>query len=152
MGYQPRGISSNSTQCNKPINPTPMPNTISANQMSTDSAVSNATYTTTYAGSNWQNPQKTYNPQYGWECPRCHCINAPWIRQCECKRNTYTYTTVTTSDPYALNPSSITVSSSDINKSLYTPTMLNTAYCLNQTAVDSINTNPPHGGNSMQDD
>ena len=20
----------------------------------------------------------------GWECPRCHHINAPWVRQCDC--------------------------------------------------------------------
>ena len=146
-----------STQCNKPNNPTPIPYTISADQISTSSAVGNSTYTTTYAGSNWQNPQKTYNPQYGWECPRCHCINAPWVRQGECKRNTYAYTTITSNDPYTLKPSSITLSGTGSNKAYFTPTAdINTAYCLNQSAINSINsainTNPPHGGSSMQDD
>ena len=143
-----------STQCNKPNNPTPFPGT---NQMSTgNSTASNIAYTTTYASSNWQNPQKTYNPQYGWECPRCHCINAPWVRQCECKRNTYTYTTITSNDPYTIKPSSISISA-DSNKAYFTPTTdINTAYCLNQSAINSINsaitTNPPHGGSCMQDD
>ena len=25
-----------------------------------------------------------YNAEKGWECPRCHHINAPWVRQCDC--------------------------------------------------------------------
>jgi len=37
------------------------------------------------------NPPKTttscshpYYAQQGWECPRCHKINAPWVSQCNC--------------------------------------------------------------------
>lgn len=140
-----------STQCNKPNNPTPIPYTISADQISTSSAVGNSSYTTTYASSNWQNPQKTYNPQYGWECPRCHGINAPWVRQCECKRNTYVYpyTTITSNDQYTLKPNSITVSNSS-NKAYFTPTAdINSAI---NSINSAINTNPPYGGSCMQDD
>lgn len=25
-----------------------------------------------------------YYAQQGWECPRCHKINAPWMSQCNC--------------------------------------------------------------------
>lgn len=39
--------------------------------------------------------------EYGWECPRCGHINAPWVRQCDCPRNhqsnTITWTTTGTS-------------------------------------------------------
>ena len=28
----------------------------------------------------------SYNAEQGWECPRCGRINAPWVRQCDCKR------------------------------------------------------------------
>lgn len=24
--------------------------------------------------------------QQGWECPRCHTINAPFVSKCECKK------------------------------------------------------------------
>ena len=24
-------------------------------------------------------------PQQGWECPRCHRINAPWLPNCSCE-------------------------------------------------------------------
>lgn len=30
----------------------------------------------------------TYRIEYGWECPRCGKINAPWARQCDCSRET----------------------------------------------------------------
>lgn len=146
MGYQPGFSPPNSTQCKKPINPTPMPNAISANQMSTNSAVSNATYTTTYAGSNWQNPQKTYNPQYGWECPRCHCINAPWVRQCECK-GSYYYTTITSGDCNGTININNATNSISLGKSQFvTPTIYNTAYCLNQ---DTINQTTKENNNAL---
>lgn len=27
--------------------------------------------------------------QEGWICPRCGKVNAPWVMQCSCNRNTY---------------------------------------------------------------
>lgn len=27
---------------------------------------------------------KKHHVEYGWECPRCGHINAPWVRQCDC--------------------------------------------------------------------
>ena len=27
--------------------------------------------------------------QEGWICPRCRKVNAPWVMQCSCNRNTY---------------------------------------------------------------
>lgn len=38
--------------------------------------------TTTYHTYN----NHSYNAEQGWECPRCGRINAPWVRQCDCKR------------------------------------------------------------------
>ena len=29
--------------------------------------------------------------EYGWACPRCNRINAPWVRQCDCGGNNYWY-------------------------------------------------------------
>ena len=70
--------------------------------------------------------------QYGWECPRCHSINAPWASQCSCtgnKSNLYYYTIETNQDqlgainnnnnkkrtPYSitLDDSNITIGGSD---------------------------------------
>lgn len=51
------------------------------------------TTTTSTTASQWQ----TYNyskAEQGWECPRCGHINAPWVRQCDCRGN-YWYTTWT---------------------------------------------------------
>ena len=31
--------------------------------------------------------------EYGWACPRCGRINAPWKSQCDCAGNTYWYPT-----------------------------------------------------------
>lgn len=25
---------------------------------------------------------------YGWVCPRCNKVNAPWVKQCDCNKNT----------------------------------------------------------------
>lgn len=38
--------------------------------------------------SSWQ----TYKAEQGWECPRCGRINAPWVRQCDCSRSSWTIT------------------------------------------------------------
>ena len=27
--------------------------------------------------------------QEGWICPRCGKVNAPWVMQCSCNRDTY---------------------------------------------------------------
>jgi len=35
---------------------------------------------------------------YGWECPRCHKINAPWMSSCDCPP-TYQYSYTTTTGP-----------------------------------------------------
>ena len=49
-----------------------------------------STSTTT---SQWQT-YNHYKAEQGWECPRCGRINAPWVRQCDCRGN-YWYTTWT---------------------------------------------------------
>ena len=36
----------------------------------------------------WQ--PKPKQAEQGWECPRCGRINAPWVRQCDCSRDTWT--------------------------------------------------------------
>ena len=38
--------------------------------------------TTTTTNSNEHNFSSPI--ERGWECPRCHHINAPWVRQCDC--------------------------------------------------------------------
>lgn len=30
---------------------------------------------------------RRHKPEYGWECPRCHQINAPHINHCDCRPN-----------------------------------------------------------------
>lgn len=82
--------------------------------------------TTSTTTSSWYN---VVQPQQGWECPRCHKINAPWVPQCNCteyKSNLY-YTSITNQDqlgainnnnkktPYSitLDDPSITVGGSD---------------------------------------
>lgn len=42
---------------------------------------------TTYTYSN-----SSYHAEKGWECPRCGCINAPWVRQCDCNKNNWDIT------------------------------------------------------------
>ena len=37
--------------------------------------------------------------EYGWECPRCGRINAPWVRQCDCNGNNWTITSDWTYKP-----------------------------------------------------
>ena len=43
------------------------------------------TSTTTNWQCPWYHPQR--NIEYGWECPRCGKINAPWITSCDCNQN-----------------------------------------------------------------
>ena len=38
------------------------------------------------------------NTQYGWECPRCGRINAPWLPYCDCDPADYEQTEETESD------------------------------------------------------
>lgn len=77
MGYQPGFSPPNSTHY-----------TISADQISSGSI------STTY-----YNPQ-TPNVQYGWACPRCGKVNAPWANQCTCHRETSTvWCSTTTNNP-----------------------------------------------------
>ena len=46
---------------------------------STTGTSTSSTYTYTF-------PEKVSPPptEYGWACPRCNRINAPWVRQCDC--------------------------------------------------------------------
>ena len=39
-----------------------------------------------------ESQQQNYYAQYGWECPRCGQINAPWVSHCDCKKNYYNTT------------------------------------------------------------
>ena len=55
-----------------------------------DSTTGTNTSTTT---SQWQT-YNHYRAEQGWECPRCGRINAPWVRQCDCRGN-YWYATWT---------------------------------------------------------
>ena len=43
--------------------------------------------TTTNTSQTTSNTTTTYKTEYGWECPRCGRINAPWVRQCDCSRS-----------------------------------------------------------------
>lgn len=49
---------------------------VQAGETTTGTSTSN-TYTYTKNAS----PPPT---EYGWACPRCNRINAPWVRQCDC--------------------------------------------------------------------
>ena len=47
---------------------------------------------TTSTDTTYYNINPTYVAEKGWECPRCGHINAPWVRQCDCSRGTWTIT------------------------------------------------------------
>ena len=71
------------------------PDTIHVNSVSLDNNI----YTTTNnpeasSVTRWSQypPQRQYQIEYGWECPRCGKINAPWKSQCDCTRNNWTIT------------------------------------------------------------
>ena len=39
-------------------------------------------------------PKNKYDmPSFGWECPRCHKINSPFMQQCSCPSPTFTMQT-----------------------------------------------------------
>lgn len=117
MGYQPTGTKSTSK---------PERYTITADQLSSSTiytgpvttTAASTTGTTTY----YYNPQikhrevQTPKAQYGWECPRCGKINAPWAEQCKCNKE-YNYTVWTTSTPsvgkgYTIDVSSVSTGNS----------------------------------------
>lgn len=54
-----------------------------------DSTASTSTSTT------WRCPYTPSKAEQGWECPRCGCINAPWLRQCDCSRSNWSVTWAT---------------------------------------------------------
>ena len=37
-------------------------------------------------------PSQWPKTEYGWLCPRCGHVNAPWVRQCDCPRNNISIT------------------------------------------------------------
>lgn len=43
--------------------------------------------TSTSTSTSYTYSNTSYNAEKGWECPRCGRINAPWVRQCDCKRS-----------------------------------------------------------------
>ena len=49
-------------------------------------AGSSTTGTSTSTSYTYSYPEKVSPPptEYGWACPRCNRINAPWVRQCDC--------------------------------------------------------------------
>ena len=68
-----------SIESNKPTNTIGFPQTSTHYTISADQISSGSISTTYY------NPQ-TPSVQYGWACPRCGKINAPWANQCTCQR------------------------------------------------------------------
>lgn len=52
-------------------------------------AGSSTTGTSASTSYTYSYPEKVSPPptEYGWACPRCNRINAPWVRQCDCSRN-----------------------------------------------------------------
>lgn len=75
-----------------------------------------------------------YNPDYdgvqhnneGWICPRCGCVNAPWVSRCRCNGSvTVTYTkdtgsTAPSGKSYTINPSSYCNCSGGTTPTTYT--------------------------------
>ena len=94
-----------------------------------NSTTDTSTSTTT---SQWQT-YKPYTTEYGWECPRCGRINAPWVRQCDCSPSGWTISTTTTSgdewwkpyinsDTFRIHPESDPIyTSSSVNSSKTDP-------------------------------
>ena len=66
---------------------------------STTSQQTTNTTTTIGSGTNTLNP----NMQYGWVCPKCGKVNAPWKDSCNCHLNT-PYTPPNTPTPTPFNP------------------------------------------------
>ena len=53
--------------------------------------------------------------EYGWECPRCGHINAPWVRQCDCPRN-YQSNTITWTNGTSIPDTYININGTLSNK------------------------------------
>ena len=55
----------------------------------TDKVQAGSSTTGTSTSYTYTYPEKASPPptEYGWACPRCNRINAPWVRQCDCSRN-----------------------------------------------------------------
>ena len=45
---------------------------------------------TTTSSCSYPCPYLKPRAEQGWECPRCGRINAPWVRSCDCNRDTWT--------------------------------------------------------------
>ena len=87
MGYQPGFSPPNSTSC-----------TISSPPNSTSYTISEISSGST--SSTYYNPQTPNVVQYGWACPRCGKINAPWVNQCTCHRESnVVWGSTTTNNP-----------------------------------------------------
>ena len=46
---------------------------------------------TSTTASQWQTDGH-HEAERGWECPRCGRINAPWVRSCDCSRDSWSIT------------------------------------------------------------
>ena len=51
---------------------------------------------------NWV--QNGYGNNYGWICPKCGIVHAPWVAQCTCNQIQYTYTDGTTGSGWMPTP------------------------------------------------
>lgn len=57
--------------------------------MTTTDKVQVGDTTGTSTSTTWRTNPVPPPTEYGWACPRCNRINAPWVRQCDCGGNNY---------------------------------------------------------------
>ena len=62
--------------------------------MTTTNKVQVGDTTGTSTSTTWRTNPVPPPTEYGWACPRCNRINAPWVRQCDCGGNNYLTITV----------------------------------------------------------
>ena len=51
--------------------------------------------------------EKQENSQYGWICPRCDKVNAPWKSECDCNKNDSSYQHPSSPDFTEIKPTGV---------------------------------------------